>query len=259
MAEKLTNGKDMSKNIVLITGAFAGIGKATALAFAKEGHTVVISGRSLKAGEELLKELHDTGASAELILADVQKENQVKELIEKTVSLFGRIDVAINNAGIEGELGPISSQTLENYRNTFDTNVLGVLLSMKFQLPQMMQQKSGSIINISSIAGEVGFAGGSVYVASKHAVNGLTKCAALEAANSGVRVNAISPGFIITDLFDRFSGNNQEKQTLLKSSVPMKRFGTVDEVAELAVFLGSDKSKYFSGQSIVMDGGYIIQ
>src|SRR5271154_5055771 len=181
----------MSTPVVLITGALAGIGRATALAFANEGARLVVSGRRDDAGQALVTELRAAGAETEFIRADVRHENDVQDLVNKTVTRFGRLDVAVNNAGTEGKLGPVTEQTAESYAATFDTNVLGMLLSMKHELRTMLPQGSGSIVNVSSAYGSVGAAGASVYVASKHAVEGLTKSAALEVAGTGVRVNVV--------------------------------------------------------------------
>src|SRR6201998_1405031 len=177
----------MSSPVVLITGALTGIGRATALAFANEGARVVVSGRRDDAGEALVSELRAAGAEAEFIRAHVRRENDVQNLVDKTVARFGRLDVAVNNAGTEGTPGPVTEQTAESFAATFDTNVLGTLLSMKHELRAMLPQGSGSIVNVSSAYGSVGAAGASVYVASKHAVEGLTKSAALEVAGHGVR------------------------------------------------------------------------
>src|SRR5271170_1548133 len=184
----------MSKPVVLITGALTGIGRATAFAFAQEGARVVVSGRRDDAGEALVTQLPATGAEVEFIRADVRHENDVQNLVDKTVARFGRLDVAVNNAGTEGKAGPVTEQTAESYAATFDTNVLGVLLSMKHELRVMLPQGSGSIVNVSSAYGSVGAPGASVYVASKHAVEGMTKSAALEVAGTGVRVNVVAPG-----------------------------------------------------------------
>jgi NAD(P)-dependent dehydrogenase (short-subunit alcohol dehydrogenase family) len=184
----------MNQPVVLITGALTGIGRATALAFAREGNCMVVSGRREEAGQALAAELRALGAEAEFLRADVRFEAEVRNVVEQTVERFGRIDVAVNNAGTEGQLAPIVEQTATNYEATFSVNVLGTLLSLKHEMRVMLAQGAGSIINLSSVAGQVGFAGASVYAASRHAVEGLTKSAALEGAAAGVRVNAVAPG-----------------------------------------------------------------
>jgi NAD(P)-dependent dehydrogenase (short-subunit alcohol dehydrogenase family) len=249
----------MTTPTVLITGALTGIGRATALAFAREGANVVVSGRHEEAGQALAAELRALGVSSEFLRADVTDEAQVQSLVSQTVERFGRLDVAVNNAGVEGSLGPIASQTAANYHATFDTNVLGTLLSLKHELPVMLSQGSGSIINLSSIAGQVGMAGASVYVASKHAVEGLTKSAALEVAAHGVRVNAVAPGPVETAMLTRFTGGNDEAKAGLLGMMPAKRGATPEEIAQTIVFLASDKARFLTGQSIAVDGGYTAQ
>jgi NAD(P)-dependent dehydrogenase (short-subunit alcohol dehydrogenase family) len=249
----------MNKSTVLVTGALTGIGRATAFAFAAEGYNVTVSGRRLEAGQQLATELRLKGADAEFLLADVTDETQVEALIANTIKRFGRIDVAVNNAGAEGELGPITGQSVENYRATFDTNVLGVLLSLKYELAAMQNQGSGSIINLSSIAGQVGMAGASVYVASKHAVEGLTKAAALEVAAAGIRVNAVAPGPVETAMLERFTGGNADAKSSMLAMMPAKRGAQPEEIAQTIVFLASDKARYLTGQSIAVDGGYTAQ
>lgn len=247
----------MNKNqaVVLITGALTGIGRATAITFAKAGYRVVVSGRREVEGAALVKELAGLGASAQFVAADVRDEAQVRFLVEATVKAFGRIDVAVNNAGTEGSTGPISQQTIENYDLIFDTNVKGVLLSMKYEVPVMVAQGSGSIINLSSIAGHVGFPGASVYVASKHAVEGLTRTAALEVAASGVRVNAVAPGPVDTAMLDRFSGGGDNKAGLL-AMMPNKRAAAPEEIAQAILYLASPAAAYVNGQILTLDGGY---
>ena len=244
----------MSKPVVLITGALTGIGRATAVAFAREGARLIVSGRREEDGRALAKELRELGAEAEFITADVRKEEDVRNLVDKTVARFGRLDVAVNNAGTEGQPGPLTEQTEGTYAATFDSNVLGVILSLKHELRVMYPQKHGSIINISSVAGQIGFPGASVYVASKHAVEGLTKSAALEAAPRGVRVNAVAPGPIETPMLNRFVGSEENKKRLLEH-IPMQRAGSADEVAQTILFLASEKASYVSGQSYAVDGG----
>jgi NAD(P)-dependent dehydrogenase (short-subunit alcohol dehydrogenase family) len=191
---------------------------------------------------------------AEFIRADVRLDEEVGALVDQTVERFGRLDVAINSAGTEGQPGPLIDQTEETYRATFETNVLGTLLSMKHELRAMAVNRSGSIVNISSAAGKIGFAGASVYAASKHAVEGLTKSAALEGAATGIRVNAVAPGPIQTAMLDRFTGG-EEGKAWLAGLAPQKRVGTTEEVAEAIVFLASAKASYITGMSLGVDGG----
>ena len=243
-----------TKPVVLITGALTGIGRATAIAFAREGGAhVVVSGRREDAGKTLKAELRALGGEAEFIRADVRREDEVRNLVDKTVERFGRLDVAINNAGTEGKIGPITEQSAESYAATFDTNVLGVLLSMKHELRVMSAQKSGSIINISSTFGRIGAPGASLYVASKHAVEGLTKSAALEAAPFGVRVNVVAPGPIETEMLRRFAGSDERKATFA-SGVPLKRLGYPEEIAEVILFVASDRASFVTGASIPVNG-----
>jgi len=244
----------MTKPVVLITGALTGIGRATALAFANEGAHVVISGRGDQEGSKLVDELRKLGAEAEFVACDVRHEEEVANLIDKTVARFGRLDVAVNCAGTAGKPGMVTEQSAESYAATFDTNVLGTLLSMKHELRAMLAQGSGNIINVSSTFGHTGGAGASVYVASKHAVEGLTKSAALEASGSGVRVNAVAPGPIDTGLLTRFTGSDERKAGLI-AGVPLKRLGKPEEIAESIVFLSSDQASFITGATIAVDGG----
>ena len=244
--------------VVLITGALTGIGRATALAFAKEGACVVVSGRRDEEGKKLAAELRTFGAEAEFFRSDVRREEDVRGLVDKTVERFGRLDVAVNNAGTEGVFGPVTEQTAETYAATFDTNVLGTLLSMKQELRVMLPQGSGSIVNVSSTYGHTGAAAASIYVASKHAVEGLTKSAALEVAGSGVRVNVVAPGPIETGMLNRATGTREGKAGLL-ATVPLKRAGQPEEVAQTILFLASDKASFITGASYLVDGGKTAQ
>ncbi len=242
------------KPVVLITGALAGIGRATALAFAREGAAVAVSGRRDDAGAALVAELRTLGADAEFFRVDVRSEDDVRKLVDDVVARFGRLDVAVNNAGVEGATGPLTAQTPEAYAATFDTNVLGTLLCMKHELRAMQPQGSGSIINLSSTMGHRGAPGASLYIASKHAVEGLTKGGALEAAPFGVRVNAVAPGPVETELLARFTGTEERKAALV-AGVPFKRAGTPAEIADVIVFLGSERASFLTGQIIDVNGG----
>jgi NAD(P)-dependent dehydrogenase (short-subunit alcohol dehydrogenase family) len=244
----------MAQPVVLVTGALTGIGRATAIAFAQAGARVVVSGRHSDAGEALAAELRALGAEAAFIRADVREEGEVQALIDGTVGRFGRLDVAVNNAGTEGKPGPVTEQTAETVAATFTTNVLGTVLAMKHEMRVMQGQKSGSIINVSSTMGHKGAPGASIYTASKHAVEGLTKAAALEGAPLGVRVNAIAPGPVDTGMLTRFTGTPERKAGLV-AGVPMQRMGTPDEIAQAILFIGSDNASFITGQVLSVDGG----
>jgi NAD(P)-dependent dehydrogenase (short-subunit alcohol dehydrogenase family) len=244
----------VSSPVVLITGALTGIGRAAAVAFAKEGARIVIAGRREAEGKALEAELRDLGTDVSFIKADVRHDDELRDLVDQTVARFGRLDAAINTAGTEGRPGPVTEQTAESYAATFDTNVLGTLLSMKHELRVMQAQGSGSIINISSTYGHQGGAGASVYAGSKHAVEGMTKSAALESAKSGVRINAVAPGPIETAMLNRFTGTAERKAALLKT-VPLGRVGDPGDIARAAVFLASEKASFITGQILSVDGG----
>jgi len=246
----------MAESVALITGALTGIGRATAVTFAQQGAHVVVSGRREKEGQNLAAELRALGAKAEFIRADVRSEDNVRNLIDQTIKQFGRLDIAVNNAGTEGLRGLVTEQTAESYAATFDTNVLGVLLSMKHELRVMLAQGSGSIVNVSSAYGRVGAAGASVYVASKHAVEGLTKSAALEIAGTGVRVNVVAPGTTDTGMLTRFTNTGENKAALV-STVPIKRLATPEEIAHVIAFVASAHASYMTGASIPVDGGML--
>lgn len=244
----------MNNQVVLITGALTGIGRTTALAFARAGARVVVSGRHTDAGHKLADELRALGTEAEFIAADVRHEEDVRNLVDGAVKRFGRLDAAVNNAGTEGKPGPIVEQSAETYAATFDTNVLGTLLSMKHELRVMAAQGFGSIVNLSSTLGQRTAPGASLYAASKHAVEGLTKAGALEAAAFGGRVNAVAPGPIDTDMLSRFTATADRKAGLI-AGVPLKRAGKPDEIAQAIIFLASDRASFITGQILGVDGG----
>jgi NAD(P)-dependent dehydrogenase (short-subunit alcohol dehydrogenase family) len=248
----------VNEPVVLITGALTGIGRAAAEIFAREGAHVVVSGRKDKEGQELVAELEAIGADAIFVRTDVRKDEDVRDLVDQTVKRFGRLDIAVNNAGTEGLKGLVTEQTAESYAATFDTNVLGVLLSMKHELRVMLPQGSGSIVNVSSAYGSVGAAGASVYVASKHAVEGLTKSAALEVAGTGVRINVVAPGTTDTGMLTRFT-NTDENKAALVSTVPLKRLATPEEIAHVIVFIARGNASYMTGASIPVDGGMLAE
>jgi NAD(P)-dependent dehydrogenase (short-subunit alcohol dehydrogenase family) len=245
--------RDMAQ-VVLITGALTGIGRAAAVAFASKGAKVVVSGRHDDKGQDLVAELRALGAEAEFVRADVSKEDDVRNLVDETVARFGRLDVAVNNAGVEGAVGAIQDATVDNFKAVHDTNVLGVFLSMKHELRAMEGQSSGSIVNIASTYGHKAAAGATAYVSSKFAVEGLTKTVALEQGNSGIRVNAVGPGPIDTVMLDRFTGTAEGNAALI-ATVPMGRRGTPEEIASAIVFISSPEASYISGTVFEVDGG----
>jgi NAD(P)-dependent dehydrogenase (short-subunit alcohol dehydrogenase family) len=245
----------MNKPVILITGALTGIGRATAVAFARKGATVVVAGRRDEAGKALVEELRSFGSEAEFINTDVRNEDDVRNMVDKTVARFGRLDVAVNNAATEGAVGPITDQTAESFAATFDTNVLGVVLSMKHEVRAMQAQGSGSSINISSTYGHKGAAYASIYVGAKHAVEGITKSVALELAASGIRVNAVSPGPTDTGMLTRFTGTEENKAALV-AQVPLGRLGLSEDLANAIVFIASDEASFITGHVLNVDGGH---
>ncbi len=244
----------MNDQVVLITGALAGIGRATATAFAHDGASVVVSGRRDEEGRALVAELRELGGNAEYIHADVAIEDEVRALVEGAVTIFGRLDAAVNNAGFTGGTGPLATQTEQAYDTVFNTNVRGLLFCLKHELRLMIEQGHGSIVNLSSTFGERGGAGASLYAASKHAVNGFTRSAALEVAADGIRVNAVAPGPVATAGLAAFAGS-PDMTAALAADVPMGRLGHVDEIAEVIQFLTSDQARFITGQIVAVNGG----
>lgn len=248
------NGK-----VSLVTGGTSGIGRETAIQFAKEGAKVVLAGRRNEQGEEVAKEIEAAGSEALFIQTDVTKEDQVKHLVEETVRHFGRLDIAFNNAGIE-QTAPITEFTEADYRKVFDINVLGIFLSQKYEIPAMLNSGGGSIINTSSIVGQIAMPGAGIYIASKHAVEGITKTTALELAGQGIRVNAVAPGAIATDMIDRFAGEEgTDGRQQLASQHPMGRLGKPQEIAAAVLYLASDAASFTTGISLPVDGGYLAK
>ncbi|KJK21578.1 MFS transporter [Burkholderiaceae bacterium 16] len=243
-----------SHPVVLISGATAGIGRATALAFGREGAQVVCTGRNAAAGAGLVAELRKMGAEADFVAADVSSEGDVRRLVEHAIARFGRLDIAVNSAGTEGTPGLLVNQTVDSYTTTFNVNVLGTLLCMKHELRVMQAQGHGAVINLSSTMGSRGNPQNPIYVASKHAIEGLTKSAAIESCKFNVRVNAVAPGPIETDMLERIAGG-AEKIAAVAASIPAGRIGTPDEVADAITFLASDKARYITGQIIHVNGG----
>jgi NAD(P)-dependent dehydrogenase (short-subunit alcohol dehydrogenase family) len=243
-----------TNKIVLVTGGTSGIGKATALAFAEAGAKVVITGRREKEGADVAAEITKTGGTAAFVRADVAKDADVVKAIDFVVSTHGRLDVAFNNAGVE-IVGPLDQVSEEQYRRTFDINVWGVLNSMKHEIAAMLKTGGGAIVNTSSIGGHIGLPQASIYVATKHAVEGLTKAVALEFAKQGIRVNAVAPGAIDTDMVDRFAGKEGDQRNWLISLHPVGRLGASEEIAAAVLYLASDAAKFTTGTTLLVDGG----
>jgi len=245
--------------VVLITGGTSGIGEASAILFAEQGAKVVVAGRRAELGEAVVDRIKSAGGEAVFIKADVTSEDDVKNLVQQSVEKYGRVDIAFNNAGVEAT-GMVTDFSLDVYRKVFDINVLGVFLSMKHEIPQMLEQGGGVIINTSSIVGHVAMPGASIYIASKHAVEGATKTAALEYAQQGIRINAVAPGATATDMIDRFAGKEgAENREALAQQHPMNRLATSQEIAHAVAYLASDAAAFTNGVSLPVDGGYLAK
>jgi NAD(P)-dependent dehydrogenase (short-subunit alcohol dehydrogenase family) len=244
--------------VALVTGGTSGIGQATALAFARAGAKVVVSGRREKEGQAVVASIKNTGGEALFVQADVSRESDVIALVDKTVSTYGRLDLAFNNAGVEW-MGPLEQATEAEYRRVFDINVWGVLNSLRHEIPAMLKTGGGAIVNTSSIAGHIGMGQVSIYIASKHAVEGLTKSIALEFAKQNIRVNAVAPAAIETAMVDRFAGPDGEMREYFKSLHPVGRMGKAEEVADAVLFLCSPQSGFITGESLKVDGGFTAQ
>lgn len=247
----------LENKVALVTGATSGIGKATALAFGKAGAKVVFSGRRDREGEDTANLIRDSGAECLFVRSDVSSEEDIKVLVQKTVETYGRLDCAFNNAGIDSPLKPLHEQSVEDFDKIMAINVRGLFLCMKYEIQQMLSQGSGVIVNTSSIGGLITFPGFSPYHASKFAVMGLTRSAAQDYAKQGIRINAVNPGVIATDMINRLTTNTDSTASDLVSTVPMNRMGQPQEIAETVIFLCSDAARYITGQSLVVDGGVL--
>jgi NAD(P)-dependent dehydrogenase (short-subunit alcohol dehydrogenase family) len=248
---------ELEGKVALVTGGTSGIGRDTAVLFAKAGAKVVVAGRREPEGNETIELIRATGNDALFVKADVSKANEVETLVQKTVDQFGRLDVAFNNAGIEGVLAPIVRQSEEDWDRTIDINLKGVWLCLKYEIRQMLKQGGqGAIVNMASITGLVGAPGAAAYSASKHGVIGLTKTAALENAKSGIRINAVCPGFTETPMAERIFRVPAARKYIL-SCHPIGRLGRPAEIAEAVVWMCSDRASFMTGQSLVLDGGFL--
>jgi NAD(P)-dependent dehydrogenase (short-subunit alcohol dehydrogenase family) len=252
------NNKIFSGKVALVTGGTSGIGKTTAIEFARAGAKVVLTGRREKEGAQVVAEIKKLGGDAGFVRADVARDADVKGMVDFTVDKFGRLDIAFNNAGVEW-MGPLDQATEAEYRRVFDINVWGVLNSMRHEITVMLKTGGGAIVNTSSVAGHVGMGQVSIYTASKHAVEGLTKALALEFAKQNIRINAVAPGAIATEMFDRFAGKHSEVLDSLSSLIPVGRIGASEEIAAAVLYLCSDNAKFTVGTSLVVDGGFVAQ
>lgn len=255
----LIHKKSFDDKITLVTGASSGIGRATALAFAREGSSVILADKLTEEGVHLKHEIENLGVQCLFIKCDVADEADIKNVINKTIETFGRIDCAFNNAGIEGEQAKTADCTDENWSRIMDVNLKGIWLCMKYEIPHMLKQGNGVIVNCASIAGLVGFAGLPAYVASKHGVIGLTKTAALEYAKSNIRINAVCPGVIQTPMIDRLIHNDEKTKKQLVQGEPMGRMGKPEEIAAAVIWLCSDAASFVTGHSMAVDGGWVAQ
>jgi NAD(P)-dependent dehydrogenase (short-subunit alcohol dehydrogenase family) len=245
--------------VALVTGGTSGIGRAAAIAYAREGAKVVVAGRRASEGEETAQLVRAQGGEAMFVPTDVAQAAQVKNLIGRTLEQFGRLDFAFNNAGVEQEPTPLLEQDEKTFDRVMDINVKGVWLSMKYEIPAMLKAGGGSIVNTSSALGVIAFPGIEIYVASKHAVIGLTKSAALEFGKQGIRVNAILPAVIDTEMYHRFAGEKPEFHAQITALHPIGRIGKSEEIADAAIWLSSSKSSFVTGHSLLVDGGFTAQ
>ncbi|MDX1918538.1 MAG: SDR family oxidoreductase [Candidatus Caenarcaniphilales bacterium] len=249
--------KEFEGKVVLVTGGSSGIGRETAIAFGRQGAKVAVTSRREKEGLETVELIKAAGGEGLYLQSDVSQEEQIKEAVARVISYFGSLDCAFNNAGVEEEPGPYLDKTQSDFDRVFNINVKGVWLSMKYEIPEMLKHGKGSIVNMSSIAGLIGMGMVTIYIASKHAVTGFTKSAALEYAKSGIRINEVNPGGIKTEMFERFSKGNQDFVKMMEGLHPMGRLGEPLEIAEAVLWLSSDKASFVTGHSLVIDGGFV--
>jgi NAD(P)-dependent dehydrogenase (short-subunit alcohol dehydrogenase family) len=245
------------QKVAIITGGSSGIGRATAVALAKEGVKIIVAARRTKEGEQTIRLVKEAGGDGIFVRTDVASEKDVKSLVEKSVKQYNRLDYAFNNAGIEESPTPLIDQTSEVFDKIMNVNTKGVWLSMKYEIPEMIRTGGGAIVNTSSGTGVIGTPRMTIYTASKHAVLGLTKSAALEYAKSGIRINAIIPGVIETEMFGRVAEDNKQVLESLESTTPIGRTGDPQEIANAVVWLLSDKASFVLGHTLLVDGGLI--
>jgi NAD(P)-dependent dehydrogenase (short-subunit alcohol dehydrogenase family) len=252
LIENMTDQK-----VAIVTGGSSGIGRATAISLAKEGVKIVVAARRAKEGQETVRLVKEAGSDGIFVNTDVANEASVRSLVEKTIDSYHRLDYAFNNAGIEQTMAPIAEQTVEEFDQIMNINVRGVWLSMKYEIPVMLKSGGGAIVNNSSVAGIMGFPQMAIYIASKHAVLGLTKSAALEYAKSGIRINAIAPGGVITEMTNRVNEDNPQFLETLTSMHPIGRLANPEEIANAVVWLLSNRASFVLGHTLLVDGGVV--
>jgi NAD(P)-dependent dehydrogenase (short-subunit alcohol dehydrogenase family) len=246
-----------TQKVAIITGSSSGIGRATAVALAKEGVKVTVAARRAKEGEETVRLVKEAGSDGFFVKTDVANEDDVRSLVEKTIKTYGKLDYAFNNAGIAEPLTPLVDQTSDIFDQIMNVNVKGVWLCMKYEIPEMIRTGGGAMVNMSSVAGVIGYPQMPIYIASKHAVLGLTKSAALEYAKSGIRINAVAPGGVETDIVKQVDEDNKQFVETLKSMHPIGRIGDPEEIANAVVWLLYDKASFVLGHTLLVDGGMV--
>lgn len=255
----MTQQKPKNGKVAIVTGAATGIGRATAVAFARKGIRLALADINMEKLAETEQQVRAIGGEAILIETDVADPKAVKAMVEKTIQAYGRIDYAFNNAGIEGDQNLTADCSLENWKRVTDINLNGVFYCMKYEIPEILKHEGGAIVNMSSVAGRVGFPNIAAYTASKHGVIGLTKTSALEYAESGIRINAVCPGIINTEMIERFTKGDKETLAEMEKMEPMGRLGEPEEVANPVVWLCSDEASYITGHALPIDGGYLVR
>jgi NAD(P)-dependent dehydrogenase (short-subunit alcohol dehydrogenase family) len=250
---------DLTGKVALVTGGTSGIGRATAILYAQQGAKVVVAGRRVAEGEETVQMIKAAGGDALFVPADVTQASAVAATIDRAVAVFGRLDIAFNNAGVFGESPSLLDQTEDEYDRMMNANVKGVWLCMKYEIAQMLKQGSGAIVNTASILGAIAMPNVPLYVASKHAVIGLTKATALQYAKSGIRINAVSPGAIATDMIEQATGGRDDAKAYMAGLHPIGRLGQPDEIASAVLWLSSDGASFVTGETLMVDGGFVAQ
>jgi len=249
----------MEGKVALVTGGALGIGRATAIAFARNGARVVVADVLDEDGEQAVAAIREAGGDAVYVHADVSQASQVEAMVGRAIEAFGRLDYAFNNAGIEGETAATAECTVENWDRVIGINLRGTWLCMKYEIPHMLRQGGGAIVNCSSVAGTVGFAGIAAYTASKHGLLGLTRTAALEYAAQGIRINAVCPGVVRTAMVERFTRGDAEAEAAMVAMEPIGRMGTPEEIADAVLWLCSDGASFMAGHPLVVDGGFVAR